>query len=504
MEEKVEVKSKSKVVAFLLAFLFGMIGIHNFYLGRWKKGFIQFFFVVLTFGAGLFLTIPWAWLEGLLILIGKYKLTQEQKPDDVDIESDDTKEKTNPMKEYFITAGLMVSLLLLVPITSGMILVAAVLFYFIVGGLWNVFTRFFIRTILPLYATVFSSGKKFLIRFSEYRLPATSERIELFKSTRKLSMTAIFVLLFAISLIAQSNVPLVAEGEGRDAVFCADGTFEFDAFFCDEYDESIEQVFVPCNKDCILENTSVIDRIMEAYTDLRVFSILMFAPLITVFVGPVIVLKFSSLSIVDKKTRSMSPIGQKANDLTNVVAGFGSVVLFSQTAWKISTSSIENGGIFEGAVNTATIFIVTVVMLILIYPLIWLPMLKFTKSLESHVVMLDDQLVQKKGIEIHELMYENNELRIVPSHSSTMDFSRTTKIDSAPEHIDQNQSAAEDSVIVETPEQIAITEDVQTESTVPEVNTVAQKTDDHGFEWLQYNGENYYRQVGSNAEWTKY
>ncbi|MDA0716457.1 MAG: TM2 domain-containing protein, partial [archaeon] len=48
MEEKVEVKSKSKVVAFLLAFLFGMIGIHNFYLGRWKKGFIQFFFVVLT------------------------------------------------------------------------------------------------------------------------------------------------------------------------------------------------------------------------------------------------------------------------------------------------------------------------------------------------------------------------------------------------------------------------------------------------------------------------
>lgn len=504
MEEKFEVKSKSKVVAFLLAFLIGMIGTHNFYLGRWKKGFVQFFIVVFTFGAGVLLTIPWAWFEGLLILIGKYNLVREPKATGLNAEIDEEHEKINSKKEYFVTACLMVSLLLLVPFTSGTILVAAVLFYFIVGGLWNAFTRFFIRTILPLYATVFSSGKKFLIRFSEYRLPATSERIELFKSTRKLSMTAIFVLLFAISLIAQSNVPLVAEGEGREAVYCEDGTIEFDAFYCDEYDESIEQVFDLCNKDCILENTSVLDRIMEAYTDSRVLLILMIAPLITVFVGPVIVLKFSSLSIVDKKTRSMSPIGQKANDLTNVVAGFGSVVLFSQTAWKISTSSIENGGIVDGALNTAAIFTVTVIMLIAIYPLIWLPMLKFTKSLESHVMMLDDQLVQKKGIEIHELMYENNELRILPSHQSTNESAQKEEIVSIGEHIDENQNAENESVVEEQSQPLVVTEEFHTISKVPDANTEAQKTDEHGFEWVQHNGENYYRQVGSMSEWTKY
>ena len=38
------------------------------------------------------------------------------------------------------------------------------------------------------------------------------------------------------------------------------------------------------------------------------------------------------ISIVDKNTRSMSPIGEKASGYTNVIMGAGSVVLFFQTA----------------------------------------------------------------------------------------------------------------------------------------------------------------------------
>ena len=36
-----ELKNKNKWLAFLLAVILGPLGIHNFYLGRWKRGFIQ-------------------------------------------------------------------------------------------------------------------------------------------------------------------------------------------------------------------------------------------------------------------------------------------------------------------------------------------------------------------------------------------------------------------------------------------------------------------------------
>jgi len=505
MDANTEVKPKNKIVAFLLAIVFGIIGFHNFYLGRWKKGFLQFFLVIFTFGAASFITLPWAWIEGLLILIGKYRLHPLPVYDDVQTLENAIEKVVNSKKEMLITGLSLTSMLILVPITYGMILVIAVLFYFLVGGLWNLFTRFFIRTILPLYATVFSSGKKFLIRFSEYSLPSTSSRAEVYKATRKLSMTAIFVLLFAISLIAQSNVPLVAEGEGRNAVICEDGTIEFDAFYCDEYDETVDQVFVLCDADCILESTTVLDRIMEAYLDVRVLAVLMMAPLITVLVGPVIVLKYSSLSIVDKKTRSMSPIGQKANDLTNVTAGFGSVVLFSQTAWTISTASLENGGLFAGTINTFVIFLLTILMLLVFYPLIWLPMLKFTKALESHVMMLDNQLVEKKGIEIHELTYEHNELRIKPSQGQKLGITGTREPESTLETTELEQSMSNDSAEenINTDSHV-IEQEQSTDITGPDINAAAQNTDEHGFEWLQYEGENYYRQVGSISEWTKY
>ena len=68
-----------------------------------------------------------------------------------------------------------------------------------------------------------------------------------------------------------------------------------------------------------------------------------------------LVLKYSSLSIVDKETRSMSPIGEKANDLTNIAAGFGSVVIFFQTAWKISSAAAQDGDMVEGAYFVAMI-----------------------------------------------------------------------------------------------------------------------------------------------------
>lgn len=410
-------KKKSKWLAFFLALILGPIGFHNFYIGRWKRGFLQFALVVISVGAGLLITIPWAWTEAFLILISKYSLApvkpKEAGPTTGYINSQ--KIKVSPLKEYLIAIFLLAPLLIGSVFFFGIPILVAILFYYLVGGLWNKITWVFIKSVLPLYASVFGGGKKFLIRFSEYSLPPTKTKAELFRATRKLSVTAIFVLFFLISLIAQSNLTMVTEGDMPDAVICDDGTFETDSALCDD-----ESAGTQCDSDCVMENTNVNERVLQAYSDYRVGLVLLLAPFITILIAPILVLKYSSLSIVDKETRSMSPIGEKANDLTNIAAGFGSVVIFFQTAWKISSAAAQDGDMVEGAYFVAMILFFTTLLVYFTYSLIWIPILKFAKSFESHVLLLDNSLVKSKGIEIHQLSYEENELRITPVNDNKM------------------------------------------------------------------------------------
>lgn len=65
--------SKNKIVAALLAFFLGGLGIHNFYLGYKKKAIIQ---LVLSLVGSLIIIGPiivgiWAFVEFIMILIGK-------------------------------------------------------------------------------------------------------------------------------------------------------------------------------------------------------------------------------------------------------------------------------------------------------------------------------------------------------------------------------------------------------------------------------------------------
>ena len=67
------VSSKNKIVAALLAFFLGGLGIHNFYLGYTKKAIIQ---LVLCLAGSLIVIGPfivgvWAFVEFIMILLGK-------------------------------------------------------------------------------------------------------------------------------------------------------------------------------------------------------------------------------------------------------------------------------------------------------------------------------------------------------------------------------------------------------------------------------------------------
>ena len=127
----------------------------------------------------------------------------------------------------------------------------------------------------------------------------------------------------------------------------------------------------------------------------------------------------------------MSPIGEKANNHTNIITGVGSIVLFLQTAINIALTS-SSGNHIQSLQYIGFILFLTLFLVLTFYPLIWLPMLKFTKSFESHVLELDNSLVKSKGIEIHNLTYLNNELRIIPAQNASMDLSNDIVKDSSP------------------------------------------------------------------------
>ena len=111
---------------------------------------------------------------------------------------------------------------------------------------------------LPIYANVFSGGKV-LIRFSNTnstpRLPGpnSSER-------REMILTAVFVLVFLIGLVAQSNIGMVT-GDIPDAMVCQDGTVDL-LGLCDGGQGGVADA---CDSSCVMENSTPGDRIFEAY-----------------------------------------------------------------------------------------------------------------------------------------------------------------------------------------------------------------------------------------------
>lgn len=70
---------KSKLVAGLLGIFLGTFGIHNFYIGRYKKGIIQLLITVLSFGALFFVSTLWGLIDGFLILFNTVDVNEKYR-----------------------------------------------------------------------------------------------------------------------------------------------------------------------------------------------------------------------------------------------------------------------------------------------------------------------------------------------------------------------------------------------------------------------------------------
>lgn len=71
IDELLHANVPKKATAALLALFLGFLGVHNFYLGKTRRGLIQLAITVLTIGYGIVITFPWAVIECIIIASGQ-------------------------------------------------------------------------------------------------------------------------------------------------------------------------------------------------------------------------------------------------------------------------------------------------------------------------------------------------------------------------------------------------------------------------------------------------
>ncbi|MGR8980492.1 MAG: NINE protein [Gammaproteobacteria bacterium] len=72
---------KYRLLAAFMALLLGWTGLHRFYLGYYRIGFIQLFLTVILFYAGFIVFIPqWGFVEALLLFSGKFDTDAKGRP----------------------------------------------------------------------------------------------------------------------------------------------------------------------------------------------------------------------------------------------------------------------------------------------------------------------------------------------------------------------------------------------------------------------------------------
>lgn len=77
-------RGKNRIVAGVLALLLGQLGIHNFYLGNFKRGLVQLLCTsigsLLTGGIAAILVWVWALFECVMIFTGRINTDAKGRP----------------------------------------------------------------------------------------------------------------------------------------------------------------------------------------------------------------------------------------------------------------------------------------------------------------------------------------------------------------------------------------------------------------------------------------
>ena len=285
--------------------------------------------------------------------------------------------------------------------------------YYTCGILYWLTHLFFSRLIFPFYIKWLTRGDKFLIRFDEQKLPDVTQRRQRWNHAGQMSKTSVFLLIFFIALFAQSNITTATTGEGIEAYRCPDGTVEVYASNCDLVDDP--DAYPVCTDGCV-DELSARDKVLQTFFSLEVLLICMLSPYLTAIAAPLIVMKYSALAVVDKKKKSISPIGEKLSVITNAAMGFGAVVVFAKTLYGITQYTATNQNFDNTSLGMIkSTLTMLVVMIWLFYPAIWMANAKFAKFHPGLVRDLDRKITVKSDLKVHSLEHTSEGFTIFPT-----------------------------------------------------------------------------------------
>ena len=324
-------------------------------------------------------------------------------------------ETPKPFSKYEKSKKIRFFLLILTPMVLGLFFFGFfIIMGLIAGVLWRITTRIFLRFVAPIYARTISRGDKFIIRFSNADLPQLETRRERWNMGGERTNGSLLILIFLISLLSAQYVDMAATGKGMENFECADESIIDFAYVNDGTndceDGSDEGVVdpVPCPGDvCMAEP---MDRFYAAFFTMDTIMVLMFAPIITCVMGPLFAIKDSSLSVVDRETKSINPIGGKLLDMTNAATGFGAIVVGGKTMWTMATASTDS---VSGSIGMVIMGLFLFgFMFWFFYHSIWISAVIYTKKHNTYVKRFDDLITSSSDVEFHEVRYEENKIVI--------------------------------------------------------------------------------------------
>ena len=332
-------------------------------------------------------------------------------------------EKSNKLRFFLLV---LAPTLIGTTITLGIWFVYLLFIYFTCGKLYKLINHLFCRILLPSYIRWQVKGDKFLIRFDDQKLPDVNQRRQRWNHAGQISKTAVLLLISLIAVLAQSNINTATTGEDINAYRCPDGSVELRAGSCamvDDFDTS----YPVCTDGCSSE-LSAAEKISSTFVSRETIILFFFIPYVTAIIAPLMVLKYSSLAIVDKKTKLIIPIGKKLTDITNAVMGFSALLIFGKAVQKISQNAAtsEETVAFLMYMSTGMVFS----FIWLFYPTIWMASAKFAKIHPQLVRELDASITLKSGIKSHYRECTDEGLTILPTSTKSTILAIPNSLDS--------------------------------------------------------------------------
>ncbi|MDC1029629.1 hypothetical protein OAR30_03445 [Euryarchaeota archaeon] len=292
-------------------------------------------------------------------------------------------------------------------VLAPMILETMIFFSGIIAAIFSVLlAKFFMKLIfilLPYYGRRQSTKGRFLIRFKN---PVTEVSMNRKKKARiALSHAWVpfaFCVFIASTLITIQGFEGLATGEGIEFYKCANGQeilFEEigSDFGCDDKSDLSDLNPFSCSyPECVGDP---IDRVSEMIFDGDLLIWVLLSPLVAFLTAPLLIVRESTIAVVDKETRSIVPIGANAYRMLNAVFGFGAFIILTETSWSVAKATSDTlGGRIE--VLMFMLFVVFSIMLLLFHVL-WVYSYLYVKTHIKLLSKFETKLTNSEDIELH-------------------------------------------------------------------------------------------------------